>query len=152
MTLIEDWTHLTLSLHRGTDHWLWADYDDDDDYEDDDFPAVLRDSDGRVPERIVLPAHAEICDTCRGAGTRVDPAIDGHGLSMSDPDLDDSFWDDYGGGSFDVSCGCRDGKVLVLDIDDSNATLSAVHVELSVWAECEYESSRIAAQERQAGA
>lgn len=70
-------------------------------------------------EEIEIPTRWEICDTCRGGGTHVNPSIDGNGLSREDFDEDPDFREDYLSGIYDVICEECDGsgKVRVPDYE-----------------------------------
>lgn len=53
----------------------------------------------------IIKAVYEVCGTCAGKGTHVNPAIDAdHGLSQEDFDQDPGFREDYFAGRYDVTC------------------------------------------------
>lgn len=71
---------------------------------------------------MTLPAKYEICTRCEGKGSHTNPSIDGHGISEDEwngPDWDDESRETYLTGGYDVRCEarCKDGKVVVIDID-----------------------------------
>jgi DnaJ-class molecular chaperone len=102
-------------------------------------------------EEVQLPTHWQICDTCRGEGTRVNPAIDGNGLDPHDPDLDEDFWDNYWGGTYDVKCSDCDGLGRVKVVNEealSPEVLAAYHEHLRDY----HETEAIYRQERMMGA
>ena len=69
-------------------------------------------------DEIQIPAKWEICDRCHGNGTRVNPNIDGHGMTAEEwADFGEEEREMYMNGGYDVQCeaGCRDGKILVPD-------------------------------------
>lgn len=55
-------------------------------------------------EGVVLPVKFEVCPTCKGRGTHVNPSIDSHGLSREDFDEDPDFRRDYFSGAYNVDC------------------------------------------------
>lgn len=67
-----------------------------------------------------FPARFEVCPTCDGKGTHVNPSIDASGYY---PDEDEDYYDDGEDGSpyervvYDVPCGTCSGKRVVLEID-----------------------------------
>ena len=69
-----------------------------------------------------FPARFEVCPTCEGKGSHVNPSIDASGYY---PDEDEDFdaYDDgeegspYESGVYDVPCGTCHGKRVVLEID-----------------------------------
>lgn len=74
-------------------------------------------------EVVKIPAIWIICDDCYGEGTRVNPNIDGNGISGSDPVWDDDdFREDYLSGRYDVACSECDGNGKVLVPDDELLT------------------------------
>ncbi len=66
-----------------------------------------------------LPAKFEVCPTCDGKGTHVNPSIDAGGY---DPDEDDEI-DDYAH-TYEQTCGTCDGKRVVLEVDRQACELS----------------------------
>lgn len=68
-----------------------------------------------------LPAKFEVCDTCQGKGSHVNPSIDSGGLSREDFDEDPGFREEYFSGAYDVPCyGCAGRRVVpVIDTSDS---------------------------------
>ncbi len=66
-----------------------------------------------------LPTKKEVCPQCDGEGKMVNRSIDGQGLSMDDPNLDEDFWEGYWGGRYDVVCDeCRGNNVVDV-VDES---------------------------------
>jgi len=68
---------------------------------------------------VELPAKFEVCDTCRGKGSHVNPSIDGNGLTAEDFAEDPDFREDYFSGVYDVACyQCKGLRVVaVIDYD-----------------------------------
>lgn len=60
-----------------------------------------------------LPAKFEVCGTCEGRGTHVNPSIDGNGLSREDFDQDPDFEEAYFRGDYDVQCRTCHGEKVV---------------------------------------
>lgn len=87
-------------------------------------------SDGSSVE-VTLPAVYEVCPTCRGNGTHVNPAIDGNGLSQEDFAEDEDFREAYFRGDYDVTCGECGGKrvVLVPDVGRADPAVLAEYLD-----------------------
>lgn len=71
-------------------------------------------------EETELPAKYEVCPTCLGKGTHVNPNIDGHGISQEEWEHE---WDEeskemYLYGGYDVQCRKCDGLRVILEIDE----------------------------------
>lgn len=65
---------------------------------------------------IRIPAKYEVCGTCRGHGSHVNPAIDSHGITQSEmEELGDDFREGYFRGDYDVTCAECEGKRVVLE-------------------------------------
>jgi len=60
-----------------------------------------------------IPIVWEVCPTCEGRGTYVNPDIDSHGLSREDFDADPDFLDDYMEGRYDITCRECGGEKVV---------------------------------------
>jgi hypothetical protein len=72
---------------------------------------------------IKLVAKYEVCPTCFGKGTRVNPAIDGNGLTSSDIDeLGPDFMEDYMSGVYDIKCSeCNGNRVILVPDEAQNS-------------------------------
>ena len=71
---------------------------------------------------LVLPARYEVCDTCGGKGSHVNPSIDAHGISGEEFAEDPDFHDSYLEGHYDVTCyGCGGARVVPV-VDDERAS------------------------------
>jgi hypothetical protein len=70
---------------------------------------------------IELPIRMEVCEDCRGHGTRVNPAIDGNGLSADDFAEDPDFAEDYWAGRYDITCETCKGLRVVPEVDREKA-------------------------------
>jgi hypothetical protein len=57
-----------------------------------------------------LPVKFEVCGTCEGRGSHVNPSIDCGGLTAEDFDEDPGFYEDYMGGRYDQPCNECNGK------------------------------------------
>lgn len=73
--------------------------------------------DGTLPEgcdgTITGRTRNEVCGICEGSGSMVNPSIDAGGLTSDDFYDDPDFYDDYMGGTYDVTCsGCNGNKVV----------------------------------------
>jgi len=115
-----------------------ARHDDDGYYDDHRVRALRRHPIGRVDEaRMVLvveiesdegetdqaeiPVTWEVCPTCEGRGSHVNPSIDAHGIGGDEFDDDPEFREEYFSGTYDVTCyGCG-GRRVVAEIDRERA-------------------------------
>jgi hypothetical protein len=63
---------------------------------------------------VSLPAKFVVCHTCEGKGTRVNPDIDGNGLTHEDFE-DEDFRENYLSGMYDIQCsGCKGQRVIAV--------------------------------------
>ena len=76
----------------------------------DDYYADCDEFDGKHE----IPAVYEVCPTCDGKGSHVNPSIDSHGISAEEMYDDPEFAEDYFGGAYDVSCNECEGRRVVL--------------------------------------
>ena len=67
-------------------------------------------------EEIELPTHWEVCPTCEGKGTHVNPSIDAGGLSPELIHDDPEFMADYMDGVYDVVCATCNGRSTVQEV------------------------------------
>jgi len=71
---------------------------------------------------LVLPARYEVCDTCEGKGSHVNPSIDAHGISGEEFAEDPDFEESYLSGRYDVTCyGCGGMRVVPV-VDEDRAS------------------------------
>lgn len=79
--------------------------------------------DGGTEER-EFPAKYEVCSTCDGKGSHVNPSIDSHGIGAEewDRDWDDESREGYFSGAYDVRCAECDGARVVPVLDEERAT------------------------------
>jgi len=66
---------------------------------------------------VQLPTKWEVCSTCRGEGTHVNPSIDAGGLSADDFADDPDFSEDYMSGVYDQPCNRCEGRRVVRQVD-----------------------------------
>lgn len=110
-----------------------------------------------IEEEVKIPAKFEVCDTCRGKGTHVNPNIDGHGISAEEwngPDWDQEEQEAYMSGRYDVTCyECKGERVVkavdwdrLKDIDPKLAEEYGMHLD----EEADYQ--RMCEMERRMGA
>jgi hypothetical protein len=71
-----------------------------------------------------LPAKFEVCPTCEGKGSHVNPSIDSHGISREEFDADPEFEEAYFAGRYDVTCHECKGQRVVLVVDESKLNAS----------------------------
>lgn len=74
-------------------------------------------------DEVTLTAKYEVCPTCDGKGTHVNPAIDGNGLTQEDFDEQGpNFREDYMSGVYDVSCyECKGLRVVLVPDTERNS-------------------------------
>jgi|15BtaG_2_1085339.scaffolds.fasta_scaffold03644_13 hypothetical protein len=87
---------------------------------------VVEDENGVEHE---LPVRFEVCGTCQGRGSHVNPSIDSHGLTSEDFAEDPGFYEDYMSGRYDQTCNeCHGLRVVeVVDRDMCDAGLLAAY-------------------------
>lgn len=102
-----------------------------------DFKRMVYKLDNGESSVVTLAIKREVCPTCDGRGTHVNPSIDAGGISE-----DDEFWQDdidyedededgnpvsrYHSGRYDVACYTCHGKNVVAVIDRNESTLEAL--------------------------
>lgn len=69
-----------------------------------------------------VPARYEVCDTCSGKGTHVNPSIDSNGLTASDFAEDPDLAENYFSGLYDVPCVECGGRRVVPVVDEARCT------------------------------
>lgn len=67
-----------------------------------------------------VPAVFDICPTCKGKGTHVNPSIDRHGLTREDFLEDPDFEEEYFNGTYDIKCNECDGLRVVPCLEDAD--------------------------------
>ena len=102
-----------------------------------------------------LPCIAEVCGTCNGKGTHVNPSIDAQGLTREDFDNNDpDFQENYFSGAYDVACyECRGNKVVAAPRDRAtlNDAQKAIYDKWEAWEVSEAEYAAECEQERRMG-
>lgn len=74
---------------------------------------------GEDGEEQPIKCRYEVCGTCNGTGSHVNPSIDSGGLTYDDLYEDPDFAEGYFGGMFDVPCyECHGNRVVPTPIDD----------------------------------
>lgn len=68
-----------------------------------------------------LPAKFALCPRCRGAGSHVNPAVDGNGISPQEFAEDPDFQESYFAGVYDVACERCGGEKVIKVIDRARA-------------------------------
>lgn len=110
---------LTRNLSEMTLTWARAIEDDE---RDDPAIEVLGDTD---EVEVVFPGKFEVCPTCNGTGTHVNPSIDAGGISEDDEfwygDEDEEGESAYMSGHYDVTCYRCAGRTTWLVIDEARA-------------------------------
>lgn len=81
--------------------------------------ATVEIDDGR---EVSVPVEYEVCPTCGGAGSYVNPSIDSHGISAEEFYEDREFAEFYVSGIFDIQCVlCRGQNVVPVCMDEEVA-------------------------------
>jgi hypothetical protein len=114
---------------------------------------VLDEDDEETGETLAFPAKYEVCGTCNGKGTHVNPSIDCCGLTSEDFEDDPDFRENYMSGTYDVQCYECHGKRVVPEIDESKLSDKQKEV-LKQWRhkkEYDYQYARESAAERRMG-
>lgn len=70
----------------------------------DEEPAERPESCDEIEFYVQVPLKFEVCPTCRGRGTHVNPSIDDNGLSAEDFREDPDFEESYFRGDYNVTC------------------------------------------------
>lgn len=110
--------------------------------------ATIEGGDG---EDVEVPVVFEVCGTCDGKGSHVNPSIDSNGLSREDFDEDPDFAEAYFEGRYDVQCNECDGRRVVPVVDEARASMEQVkYVHDKIEADAQYEAE--CAAERRMGA
>lgn len=80
--------------------------------------ATMADDDSEEPAWIEV--EFQVCSSCGGKGSYVNPSIDADGLSAADFDeAGDDFREDYFAGNYDVRCGeCEGMRVVPVPVSD----------------------------------
>lgn len=69
-----------------------------------------------------IPCVYEVCPTCNGKGSHVNPSIDCNGLSAEDFAEDPDFAESYFAGHYDEPCyGCGGNRVVPVPVEDCNS-------------------------------
>lgn len=82
---------------------------------------------------VSVKVRYEVCSTCQGKGSHVNPSVDCDGLTADDFAEDPDFADDYMSGAYDVQCyGCHGNRVeLVIDEEHMDeGVLDRVHKKM----------------------
>lgn len=74
-------------------------------------------------ERVVqIPIRFEVCQSCQGRGTTVNPSVDGDGITRDMFDEDPDFEESYFAGDYDIPClNCHGNNVEAFP-DESRMT------------------------------
>lgn len=92
-----------------------------------------------------LATKFEVCGTCQGKGSHVNPAIDGNGLSAEDfEEAGEDFRDDYMAGVYDVQCYECKGLRVVEVVDRERCSPE----KLAAWDKWQREDDEVRAIER----
>ncbi len=102
---------------------------------------------------VEFPAKFEVCGTCDGKGSHVNPSIDSEGITADEFAEDPDFEESYFAGHYDQTCNECDGLRVVPEVDEEKLS-DAQKVQFKAWQSAEefrysYESER--AHERRMG-
>lgn len=93
-----------------------------------------------------IPSKFAVCPRCRGKGSHVNPAIDGHGITAEEwngPDWSEEEKETYMSGGYDVPCYECNGRRVVLVPDADKLTKE----ERAAWYEQQRDLAEMAATE-----
>ena len=95
-----------------------------------------------------FPVHFEVCTTCEGRGSYVNPSIDSHGISREEMDENGpEFMEDYFSGMYDITCEhCRGNRVIPVPDEEQHQRV------LDEMEQSRYEDYAQQAAERRIGA
>jgi len=93
-----------------------------------------------VTFNVDFPAVLEVCDTCKGEGSYVNPSIDASGISCEDFDEDPEFEESYREGHYDQICATCEGK-RVIPVVDEEALPCREGVDIKGLDDCDEEHS-----------
>jgi hypothetical protein len=110
------------------------------------------DQDEGEPLDCVLPFKFEVCGTCGGKGSHVNPSIDSHGITASEweEDYDEESRETYMSGGYDVPCNECGGQRVVPEIDEARADKKCLDA-YRAWQKNEYESAAERAYQQRMG-
>jgi hypothetical protein len=98
-----------------------------------------------------LPAKYEVCSTCGGKGSHVNPSIDAGGLTSEDFYEDPDFAESYFSGVYDVACHACKGRRVYPTIDTDRLNdfeLAAYYVHLDALADEAAYAAEVAMERR----
>ncbi len=95
---------------------------------------------------VEFPCKFDVCGTCEGRGSHVNPSIDAHGISAEEFAEDPDFEESYFAGHYDQTCNECGGLRVVPAVDESSLTVEQTK-QYALWLEQEsdryaYESER----------
>ena len=69
------------------------------------------------PDEFDVPAKFDVCGTCDGKGSHVNPGIDSNGITSDEMWQDPEFAEDYFRGVYDVPCyECHGRRVIAVPV------------------------------------
>jgi hypothetical protein len=101
--------------HREVNRQWWHEFDEN------RMTAILIiESDDGDEVELAIPCKFEVCETCDGRGSHVNPAIDSHGISPEEFAEDPDFEESYFRGDYDIPCNeCKGRRVVPVPVDDA---------------------------------
>ncbi len=79
-----------------------------------------------------FPAKFEVCGTCQGKGSHVNPSIDSQGISQEEFEQDPDFAESYFAGNYDMQCvECK--GLRVVPVVNLEACSSSQQADLAIW-------------------
>jgi hypothetical protein len=101
------------------------------------------DNEGDFEEDREVPIKFDVCPTCDGKGSHVNPSIDCNGLTQEDFAEDPDFAEEYIAGRYDVPCyGCNGQRVVAVIDEDRCAPETLKLVRDKQQADAEYAAER----------
>lgn len=104
-----------MSDRREQDHrWF-------DSFDERAMTVTLEGFDAETGEDLVVPVKYEVCGTCDGKGSHVNPSIDSHGIGPEEFDEDPDFAESYFRGDYDIPCAECHGRRVSVELDEARA-------------------------------
>lgn len=127
---------------RETDHKWYSSFDAK------KMRLIIENNEG---EELEIPAKYEVCGTCEGKGSHVNPSIDSHGISPEEFAEDRDFEESYFRGDYDVPCNECHGQ-RVTPVPDEAQLTPELKAQVEIWQEDFYNTRQIEYMERRMGA
>lgn len=103
------------------------------------FTFEVDEGEDEEPAVYVLPAKYEVCPTCNGCGSHVNPSVDAGGYNSDDDDYDPETGESlYWSGAYDQTCATCNGRTTVPTIDRERADKKILQLWYEIQEEEDY--------------